>query len=426
MARPEPSKLPLSASDTAPVSRGRWLPALHYPAYRLFWAGMLCLAGGIQVTMVSQLWLVHQLTGSPAYLGFVQFVSTFPLMVLSLLGGVLADRIDRGLFIIFSRSVIALVNLVMAALVLTGQVEIWQVVIAALVGAMVVSIEVPARMATYPTLVDGRDLPNAVTLNIAAWNITGIAGPAIAGPLVSLMGPGGGFALGAVLQATAVGFFTVLRSSHSTSAPDRDGAPEDSLWRSLVDGMRYLRGHAVLLPLFLLAIAPNALGSSYMALLPAFAADVLHGDAALYGSLLSAGGFGAAIATAYIALAGDLPRKGAIAAFAGVAIGVLLAVFAQMRVPLAALSAAAVLGVAQAAFMTLNSILIQSHVDDAYRGRVMSVLMMVWGFGAFGTLGLGALASSVGVPAALVLAAAIVAVSVLFVGARFRQLLRLS
>jgi MFS family permease len=194
----------------------------------------------------------------------------------------------------------------------------------------------------------------------------------------------------------------------------------------MVDGLRYLRNHSVLFPLLLLAIAPNAFGASYFALLPAFAADVLRGDAALYGTLLSAGGLGAAIATAVIALMADVRHRGAVVTAGGIAIGLLLIVFSQMTEPATALLAAAGLGIGQATFMTLNSVLVQSNVADSHRGRVMSVLMMIWGFSALGTLSLGALASLIGVPATFAVAGLSIVIAVLAVTARFPQLRQLN
>lgn len=422
IADPAPGR----TAPTTAVPSHRWLPALHYPGYRLFWFGMLCLASGLQIGVVAQLWLVHQLTGSPAYLGFVQFASFFPMVVLSLIGGVLADRVDRGLFIIFSRSIIVCMNAILAVLVFTGLIQVWMIIAVALIGALVVSVEVPARMATYPTLVREEDLPNAVTLNIAAWNITSVTGPAIAGPIVNFIGPGGGYALAALLQAGAVVFFALLRSAPrpERSASSWEHEREDSFWSSLVGGFSYIRNHAVLLALLAMALMPNLLGQAYYALLPAFAADVLRGDAALYGSLLSAGGVGAVLATITFALAEDIRRKGVLAIVSGLAVGLLLVLFAQIRAPMLGLLGAAILGLAQGSFMTINSILIQSHVDDAHRGRVMSVWMAIWGFSALGTLGMGALASVIGVPAAFMAAGAAIVVSLVLVTLRFPHLRR--
>lgn len=387
----------------------RTFQALQYPRFRLFMAAVTLLSLGIWVLGVAQMWLIQELTGSPFYLGLVNFFWGVPILLFSLLGGVVADRVDRVKLIVICRSLALLLTLGISVLVTFHWVQAWHVLVFAFLSGLVMAFDIPARQALLPNLVDERSLMNAISLTSAIWSSTNVVGPALAGAIIGILGIAGSFYLAVGVIGLAVGAFALLRAE--STAPSSSG-PEP-MWQSLLEGLTYIRGHAMLLGLLLLTTLPTIFGQSFGSLMPAFAAQVLNGDAATYGYLLSAAGVGAVAGTITLASLGNWQQKGPALIISGVIFGAALLLLSLTRTLPMALLAMGAVGAMSMSFGTLSITLVQSIVPDNVRGRVMSVYMLTWGLMSFGSLMMGGLGSTLGVPMAIAIGGTLTILSVL-------------
>ena len=181
------------------TSRLRVFTALRRPGFRRFWIGMVASVMGFQIMIVAQGWLVFDLTGSELYLGFVGLAAGLPAIVLNLIGGVVADKVDQRKLIIVTQSLSSLIMLTLATLVLADVVQIWHVMVTAFLIGSVQAFDGPTRQAMFPRLIEREDMMNAVALNSMVWQGTRVIGPAIGGIIIGTrLGASPGFYAGFV------------------------------------------------------------------------------------------------------------------------------------------------------------------------------------------------------------------------------------
>ncbi len=378
---------------------GRRLPALASPVYRRFLSGAFIgtIGGWMQTT--AQGWLVLELTDSPALLGLIGAVAMAPTLVLALVAGVLADRVDRLRLLVATQAAGGVLALSLAVLVTTGVVEFWHVVVIALLAGSASALGLPAFQAIVSTLVDRSVIGNAIALNSAQFNLARIVGPTAAGVVIAA----GGLAL--AFWANAVALFVVcavLLSVRVRSPADLVRA-EASLWSNLVDGIGLIRRDRTVRLLVLLAAVPALFVLNYLVLMPVYARDVLGVGAGGLGLLTAAVGIGAlagALSVAMLRPAGGSVRL----ALSGLtAASVALVVFAISRSLPLSLVALAVLGASQVAYYATTNTLLQVLVAPRLRGRVMSLYMLTsLGVIPFGNLIAGVVAERFGATTALV------------------------
>ena len=385
-----------------------WLSALAHRDYRLLLAGSAATQTGNWMQQVALGWLVLDLTGSGFYLGLAGFLRSIPQLFFSVPGGILADRTDRTRLLAASHGAAALLSLVLALLVWSGRIEVWQVLLLTFLIGSAMALLFPVRQALVSTAVPRQDLANAVGLNSANNNLTRTLGPAIAGILVTSVGVAACF----FLQAAGLCFG--LWSSLAMRLPPQERvARPGSPLGDVAEAWAYVRGTPAVAGLLLSALVPTALGMPYMALLPMFARDLGIGAGGL-GILMTVLGVGSITGSIVFSAAGDFRGKGrAMLLSAGVFGLALLGLAASgtLSLTLASLFAA---GFASAIYQAANNTLLQSIVPDALRGRVLSAYILTWGVMPLGTLPLGWLADQAGAPYAVGLAGALV---VLFSGA---------
>lgn len=399
--------------------------ALSVPAFRLFAAAMVALTLGVWLIQVGQMWLVQQLTGSPFFLGLVPFFWGVPMLTLSLLGGVVADRVDRRSVLIVTRGLNTLVAAGIAVLALTGVVEVWHILLMSFCGGVLMAFDIPARQSLIPTLVPREHLTSAIAIHASIWNGTNIIGPAVAGPLIAAVGTGGCFVLGVACSAVAIGCFIAIRFTTVLAQPPKPRTEDTGVLDGLREGFRYLRANRIIVALMVTTLAPTIVGQAYISLLPSYTADVLLSDAVTYSQLLSAGGIGALLGSGLIAWLGQVRAIGRVLLAVGAAFGVLLAALAVVPGFALALAMLALLGAASSSFFTISNTAVQELLDDHVRARVTSVYMLMFGMQSLGSLAVGALGSLAGVQAAIgftgVLTLAAIAISTI----RYPELRRL-
>ncbi len=375
------------------------LRALLHRNFRLFFAGQGISMIGTWVQQIAQAWLVYRLTGSPFLLGLTSFAGQIPILFLAPLGGLLSDRVDRRRLLLVTQSVLMCQALALAALTLSGTVQVWQVIALASVYGVAMGFDTPVRQSLLVGLVgEKQDLPSAIALNSMLMNTSRMVGPSVAGILLALTSEGWCFLINA---ATYVAILIAV--SQLRLAPRTD-ARRHSIVAGLREGLRYARRSRPIRTLLPLLALMSFMASPYVSVMPVMVREVLGGGPHTLGFLVGAAGLGALLGTSWLATrasATALPRT--IAWSAGTA-GVALALFSQstqfwLSLPL-------MLAVGFGIIVTAASIntIMQTVVDDDKRGRVMSFYTMAFlGVAPLGALWAGAWASRIGAPMTLLI-----------------------
>jgi MFS family permease len=413
MGATEPVPLSEQADQPAPrrrMSAQQTFAALRHRNYRLWFSGQLVSLFGTWMQTTAQGYLVFQLTGSPAYLGYVGFAAGVPAWLFTLYGGVVADRLPRRTLLLITQSAMMLLALALAGLVFAELVRPWQIVALAFGLGIANAFDAPARLAFVSELVERDDLTNAIALNSTMFNLATATGPAVAGLAYALVGPAWCFVLNGLSFLAVIAALLLMRI-----APREQPARRRSAWEELGEGMRFIAANRVIRTLIVLVAATSFFGISMATLFPAWAVQILGGDATTNGLLLSARGVGSLISALVIASLGRFNYKGRLLTAGMFAFPLLLLIFGLARwLPLALLALVGV-GVAAILVMNLANALVQTLVPDALRGRVMSVYSMTFfGLMPLGALWVGATAEYAGAPTAVLLGAAVlIAIAVL-------------
>jgi MFS family permease len=389
-------------AERALFSQKSWLSAFAHRDYRLLFAGTAATQTGNWMQQVALGWLVLDLTGSGLYLGLAGFLRSIPQLFFSIPGGILADRTDRARLLAVTQGLSALLSLVLALLIWSGRIEIWQVLLLTFLIGSAMALLFPVRQALVSTAVPRADLANAVGLNSANNNLNRTLGPALAGILVTSVGVAACF----FLQAAGL-FFAFWTSLAMRVPPQERVARPGSPLVDLAEAWAYVRGTPEVAGLLLSALVPTALGMPYMALLPMFARDLGIGAGGL-GILMTVLGVGSIAGSIAFSAAGDFRGKGRVMLLSAGAFGLaLLGLAGSVTLPLTLASLFGT-GFASAIYQAANNTLLQSIVPDALRGRVLSAYILTWGVMPLGTLPLGWLADQAGAPTAVGLAGALV------------------
>jgi predicted MFS family arabinose efflux permease len=418
--------------DTEPGTRGGGQPprrrldtfgALQRnPNFRLYWSGALLSNIGTWMQTLAQSWLVYQLTGSAFLLGSVSFLQGLPSLFLALVGGVLADRVERRRLMLVTQVAQMLLAVLLAGLTLTGVVRVEQIMVIAFLSGLVNAINTPVRQGIISDLVPRSDLQNAIAVNSAQFQTSQLLGPAIAGVVVATMGAGWAFLLNALSFGAVIVSLLLLRLP-----PWDPPKHKATMWSSAKEGLAFVFRHEVLGTLVLVAAVPALLGRPVQqSLLPVFAASVLHVGAPGLGLLMSANGAGALVGALLVASFGHARRRGLIQLSSLIAYGVALVLFAlsgRLWLSFALLFAGSACSMV---FSSLNQTFLQSLAPDAMRGRVLSVLTLTtFGMIPLGSMLGGAAADQFGARAAVAAGGAIcalLALTVLLTRPRLRHL----
>ena len=370
-------------------------PALGSSPFRLYWGGQVFSLTGLWMQNLAQGWLVLELTNSPLLLGLVGAFWAAPNILLSLVGGAIADRVDRRRLLVVTRSAGIVASLVLASLVATGLVQVWHVFAIALLMGTVSAFDMPASQALVPSLVKPAHLMNAIALLSVAFSGTRIVGPSIAGVLVAEFGVAGCYLIAAVLAVPVVGALARIPSAAAS------GAAKLGILGEVASGLAYIRRDQLKVTLLAMILVNSLFGMAYPLMMPVVARDVLGAGATGYGALMAASGVGSLIGTLGVATFSTIRNRGMVAIGGCIAFGITLIAFGfSTSLPLS-LFLLALVGLANSLYGTLISTLLQQSLDDEYRGRVMGVFSLAMNTMALAGLQAGALASAFGVSVAL-------------------------
>jgi len=376
------------------------LRALRHRNYQLFFAGQGVSLIGTWMQSTALPWLVFQKSGSKLLLGVVAFAGTVPASILTPLAGVISDRVDRRRILIATQTLAMLQAFILSGLVVADVIEVWHIIALGVFLGVIVAFDMPARQAFVVEMIDDRrDLGNAIALNSLMFNGARFVGPALAGVVVGLFGEGPVFA------ANGLSFLAVIASYFAMKTRPRAHRHAGThVLSELVEGMRYVFRQPGIRSILLLLSLTSLVGMSYVTLMPAFARDILGGEAQTYGWLLTSIGLGAIVGAIHLATRRDLKgfaRKIVLAA-AGMSLG--LVAFSQSRVFWLSAGLLLVIGFSSMVQMASSNTVVQTLVSDDKRGRMMGLYALCFmGVAPLGNLLTGAVAQRIGAPTTVLL-----------------------
>ena len=367
--------------------------ALRHRNFRLFLGGQFLSLCGTWVQQVAHAWLVLELTNSAFAVGLVSTLGSLPILLFTLYGGVVADRVDRHRFLIVLQSLMLIEALVLGSLVALDRITVEWVMILAVLFGLLAAFEVPVRQAFTADMVVKDDLMNAIALNSSAFNLARVVGPTIAGLLIAGVGIAGCFFVNGVSYLAVLA--GLLRMSF-------DAAPQVSEHRdvrtALREGFGYVLGRHLPRRLAILIGGFSVFGFPFMTMAPVLARDVLGVGATGYAALIASIGLGAAAAALFLAGWGTRFRKNRLLAWTSVLFGVALVLAAVLHNYVASLILFTGAGWTMAANGILANTMLQIHAPDQLRGRVMGVYsFLVLGLAPVGSLQAGWVSEHLGV-----------------------------
>ena len=388
--------------------------SLQVPAFRDLWIGMLASYIGMYMGMVSRGYLAYELTGSATILGVVTVASGIPMLLLSPVGGVLADMMNRRLILIHSQIFMVVSSLFIAALIHLNLIAIWHLAFFGLLQGILFTINMPARSSALPHLVGRPLLASAIGLTNSGRNLMSVIAPAIAGTVIAIpwLGTAGAFDISAFVYVCA----TLLMLRLPKSLAESRERSQVAFGQQMIDGFNYIFTQRPLLVLLILGLVPILFGMPLHSFLPVFQADVLNVGSVELGLLYSALGVGGTLGSLLVAPLAESKHSHVLQLVMGVFFGLTLIAFAYSTSFTLSMVMIGLVGFAGNACTGFNSALLMLRTEEAYYGRVMSIYMMNWSLMTLFTLPLGMLVDQWGAP--LVTSAAALGI-VIAMGAAF-------
>ena len=390
------------AAETAVMEFPRIARALRNRDFRLFWSGNFLSNIGTWMQNVAQGWLVLQITNSAFWLGVVGFASTIPILLFALIGGVIADHVDRRKMLICTQSTMMISAFAMAVLAYLKIITVSEITVLAALTGIAMSMNTPSYQALVPQLVPREDLINAIALNSAQFNMSRVLGPTLGGFAMAAVGVAGNFFLNGLSFLAVIIALTQIRYS-------RQAAPgEGHWWLKLKQGFAYVFRHEQMFSLVLLVGITSLLALPYLVFVPYFARDVLHSDERGLGILMACSGIGAFFGAGTIAYLGKAARRGRFVFVAGLVFFASILAFSFSRSFAVSEGLLVVAGYSMVLMVATINGAIQHLSDDAMRGRVMSIYSTAFlGMPPIGSLIAGSLARVISAPHAIASMAAV-------------------
>lgn len=376
------------------------LPALRSRNYQLFFGGQGLSLIGTWMTQIATVWLVYQLTNSALMLGIVGFAGQIPGFVLAPFGGVLVDRRNPHRILVATQILAMVQSLALAALTLTGLIQIWHVLVLSVFQGLINAFDAPARQTFVKDIIEHpNDLASAIALNSSLFNGARLVGPAIAGVIIARIGSGYCFLIDGI---SYIGVIAALLAMRLPPLRKVEGA--DRPLQRIAEGFVYAFGFPPIRAILLLMAIFSLIALPYTTLVPIFATQVLHGDAHTLGFLMAASGIGALMGGMYLSTRTTVVGLGKIIVAAPALAGLGLIAFGLSRNLWLSLLFAMVIGLGSILQIASSNTVLQTIVEDSKRGRVLSLFTMAFlGMFPFGNLLFGELATHIGAPNTVIL-----------------------
>ncbi len=383
--------------------------ALRERNFALYWTALVFYVLGHRAEYVTFAWIVWELTQSPMVLGYLGLAQGIPLLVFQLVGGVVADRVDRRRLLIATQLLTGLTLTGTIALTVAGFADVRLLLALAAVTNTFRAFDEPTRLAMVPQLVDRAQLPNAIALGSIPWQAGRMIGPSITGIVIAAFGSAVGFAIAAGSSWIALALYGRMRLRPEPSTHVRTHVVGE-----FVEGLAYVGGSFVFATLIGMALLNSIFGMSYLALLPIFADWYFQAGSTGYGLLNAAHGVGALVGTLTIAtVASRIRHRGVALLVGGACVGVALVAFAVSPWMGLSLGLLLIVGFCNTFYLTQINTILQEDVPNHLRGRVMSIFSLCWNLMPLGGLVGGALAAAVDARFAVLLGGGVVAATAL-------------
>ena len=371
--------------------------ALRNRNYRLYFTGQAVSMTGTWMQATAMSWLAYRVTGSAALLGTIAFANQVPAFLLAPVAGAVTDRWPRRRALVVTQGAAMLQAVVLGALAYSGTITKWHLIGLSMFAGAVNAFDIVLRQTFVTELVtDARDLGNAIALNASLTNGTRLVGPAVAGLAIPVVGEAMCFIF------NAISYLAVIVALLWLDVPERAAAPRKQLGRDIAAGFRYAFARPPIRAVLSLLAVISFCGMPYVVLMPVFARDVLHGGPETMGFMMGATGLGALMSGLHLAARPGSQGLERFVTRGSAVFGAALVVFTWSSWLPLSLAALMLAGYAMMTSATACNTIVQLLVDDAMRGRVMSLYLMAFmGLMPLGALVVGGLADRCGAPFAL-------------------------
>ncbi|MEZ4502611.1 MAG: MFS transporter [Dehalococcoidia bacterium] len=406
--------MPLIPGDASRIPEG--LAALRYRDFRLLLIGLFLALSGWWMIIVAQGWLVLELTDRASAVALVGSMLSIPFLILGPFSGVVADRLYRKHLLVTTRSTVSVLMFIEGVLILGGWVELWHMVVLAFLAGCAFAMDIPARQSLIPDTVHESVVANAVAINVSVFSMTTIAGPILGAAVLAIFGAGGCFVANGVGNAALALAIFIMR------IPRRHRAGRWNVTGDFVSGLRYVRAQPVVLLLLTIALVVTLLGRNWQQLAPVFVRDVYGSGEGGLGLLYTAAGVGAVSGALLLVWLSSTERRAPIYAAALTTAFGALAGFALSSTLLMAAAFALLIGLGLQLTETMTQTVVLVQTPEAYRGRVMSLVSLLWGLQPLGVLVSGVAADAWNPQLAIGAGAAVAALALLSIYARTRPI----
>lgn len=391
--------------------------ALTSPNFRKFFYGQIVSLMGTYIQNLALGWLIYRLTNSPFLLGVIGFAGQIPSLFLTPIAGVYADRVNRRMVLIGSQALSMVMAFTLATLYLADVIQIWQIVLIAVVNGIALAFDTPFRHAFLLEMVGERDLlQNAIALNSTLINSARFIGPTIGGFIIAWVGEGWCFVI------NGFSFMAVIASLLSMRVkPLNVHHHKGSILQELAEGLRYSYRNKTIRYLLLLISAIGFIGLPFQVFMPVFARDILHGNSQLLGFLTGSLGAGALVGAFYLASRKSIRSLPRIILFSSIVFGVGLFIFSLSTITALSLTVIFFTGFGMIVQFAATNTLLQHIVDEDKRGRVVALYgLSFMGITPLGSLLLGSISPSIGVRITLAVSGLLCLVAVILFSRKYR------
>jgi MFS family permease len=393
----------------------RILSSLSNPSYRIYLAGTIAHFAAMSMGMVSSPLLIYRLTDSKTLLGTMSLVSAAPMILVSIFGGAIADRMPKKKLVLFGLSSLAIVSILIGLALSTGTLNRespdswWILFVSSAIQGCIMGMMMPALQAIIPEIVNRDQLMNAIALNSTGMNVLSLVAPGIAGFIIGDSNFQAVYFTMAGLYILAAFFFLFV------SAKGQIIASGNKILEDIQQGFSYISKDSLILLVLAFTLIVTVLSMPYQQLLPIFVDDILKVGATGMGLLMSVSGGGALVGSLILAAMPN-KKRGMLLLCSGILSGIALVIFSFSSHLFLSLVFMFFIGLAQTFRMTIGSSILQGYTQGAYMGRVMSILNMQWGFMSLCTFFAGIIAERVDVQWVLgSLAMLLIATSLVFI-----------
>ena len=424
--RDEELKMTRPAADEGGIAgyRKRVFSSFKNPIYRLYYYSLIGHWAPMQMQMVTRTLLIYRITGSGAILGLMALAGSIPMLILSLYGGALADRMEKRKILIISQAASAVVSLGVALALSLNYLgrdvpgSWWILMVSSVMQGIIMGIMMPSRASMVPEIVKPEDLMNAISLNNMGMNVFRIFAPAATGFIIDAWDFASVYYIMTALYIFSVIFlFKIPRIRPAV----RQGS---STVTEVIEGFRYMRSEIAIMLILLFSFGCSILGMPFNMLLPMFTEDVLKVGSSGLGILMAVSGIGA-IAVSFVLASIPNKRRGIMMLFSGLILSLALIAFSFTAEWYLSLFLVVFIGLGQTGQTAIGFVLVQYYVDPNYRGRVMSFMMLGFGLSSLGVVFGGILADAMGIAwsiGGLAMALAVLSVAMIAFSSRLRKL----